>query len=264
MNVLIIGRGRVGLGLRRALSKSALSVSSAGRRIPQARIRAADVIVIAVPDHAIAGVSERIAANLRVDATVVHCAGARSRAELDACRAVGALTGVMHPLVSFPDTRTSPSLSGTTFTVNGDPRAVAACKRIASACGAYPVVAPTGDAAYHAAAALAANGAAALAYSSVSVLVRLGLTRRDAQRAVGGLIRTVGENVQRIGVPDALTGPIARGEPDTVSAHRAALRRVSRSVLPAYDAIVPVIVRCARASGLSRARAAEILRTLGR
>jgi predicted short-subunit dehydrogenase-like oxidoreductase (DUF2520 family) len=222
------------------------------------------VIVLSVPDHAIAGVSERIAANVSVDTIVVHCAGARSQTELDACRAAGALTGVMHPLVSFPDTRTSPTLAGTTFTINGDPRAVAACKRIASACGAYAVVAPTGDAAYHAAAALVANGSAALAYFSVSILVRLGFTRRDAQRAVGGLLRTVGENVQRIGVPDALTGPIARGEPDTVRAHRAALRRVSRSGLSAYDAIVPVIVRCARAAGLSRARAAEILSTLRR
>lgn len=264
MNVLIIGRGRVGRGLKRAISRSSLSVSSVGRTISPAKVRGADVIVIAVPDHAIGSVSERVAENVRVGTAVVHCAGARTRSELGACEAVGAETGVMHPLVSFPDTRANPSLVGTTFTIHGAPRAVAACKRIASACGAHPVIAPTGDPAYHAAAALAANGAAALAFASVSILERLGFAPRDAQRAVGGLLRTVGENVQRVGVPDALTGPIARGETDTVRVHRRALRRVSRGALWTYDAVVPVIVRCARASGLSRARTAEILRVLGR
>jgi predicted short-subunit dehydrogenase-like oxidoreductase (DUF2520 family) len=61
-------------------------------------------------------------------------------------------------------------------------------------------------------------------------------------------------------VPAALTGPIARGEPDAVDQHRKALRRVSRDALGAYDALVPVIVQCARAAGLSPARASKILR----
>ena len=75
---------------------------------------------------------------------------------------------------------------------------------------------------------------------------------------MGGLLQSVGENVQTLGVPDALTGPIARGEPATVRKHRQALGRVSRSALRAYDAVVPVIVQCARATGLSSSKAAEI------
>jgi predicted short-subunit dehydrogenase-like oxidoreductase (DUF2520 family) len=72
----------------------------------------------------------------------------------------------------------------------------------------------------------------------------------------------VGQNVQRLGVPDALTGPIARGEPDTIAAHRSALRKTKRSALRAYDAVGPVVVECARAAGLSKAKATAILRTL--
>jgi predicted short-subunit dehydrogenase-like oxidoreductase (DUF2520 family) len=170
----------------------------------------------------------------------------------------------MHPLVSFPSKRQSPSLRGTTFTVNGCRRAMTASRRIAKACGARVVVAQTGGAGYHAAAALVANGAAALAYVSVGLLERLGFERRAAERAIGGLLQSVGENVQGLGVPGALTGPIARGEAQSVAHHRAALRSMNLDALSTYDALVPVIVRCARAAGLEKAAASKILRTTKR
>ncbi|MGB5267309.1 MAG: hypothetical protein WBN30_12005, partial [Polyangiales bacterium] len=56
------------------------------------------------------------------------------------------------------------------------------------------------------------------------------------------------------------TGPIARGESEVVSNHRAALRDLSPDALAAYDSVVPIIVRCARAAGLGRTKASEILR----
>lgn len=264
MNVLIIGRGRVGNGLRRALDPTEHEIVAAGRRWTRAAVRAADVILITVPDDAIESVSERVATDVTPGATVLHCAGARGLGVLRACEARGAEVGVMHPLVSFPSKRSAPGLAGTTFTANGARGAISKSRQIASACGARVVVAQTGDPAYHAAAALAANGAAALAFVSVSVLERLGFGRRAAEHAVGGLLQTVGENVQRLGVPDALTGPIARGELETVVQHRAALARVSRTALSAYDAVVPVIVQCARTAGLARATARQILRAIER
>ncbi len=265
MNLLIIGRGRVGSGLRRTLKKSAaFEISSAGRKISPSAVRAADVLLLAVSDDAIEEVADAIAPNLKPKAIVLHCAGARSVNELRACAAQGAAVGVMHPLVSFPSRRSPPSLRGTSFIVRGDRAATTESGRIAAACGARAVVAQTSDPAYHAAAALAANGAAALAFASVSLLERLGFDKRVAERAIGGLLQSVGENVQRLGVPDALTGPIARGDAQTVEKHRSAVRRVSRDALSAYDALVPVIVRCARAAGLPKAKAARILRQVGR
>lgn len=265
MNVLIIGRGRVGNGLRRSLRKSPkVEVTGAGRSARPSAVRVADAVVLAVSDDGIETVSEQIAPHLKPKAVVVHCAGARSADELRACKARGAAVGVMHPLVSFPSAGSNPEMSGTTFTVSGSPAAVAASRRIASACRARVVVAQTADPAYHAAAALAANGAAALAFASVSVLERLGFEKRAAERAIGGLLQSVGENVQKLGVPDALTGPIARGEAEAVTKHRSALRRVSPSALAAYDAVVPVIVKCARAAGLPKAMATKILRSTKR
>ena len=265
MNVLIIGRGRVGNGLHRSLARSdTLEVAASGRRVSAAKLGAADVVVLAVSDDAIETVAIDVAPNLDKKTSVLHCVGARSLDLLAACRARGAAVGIMHPLVSFPSKRNHPSLDGTTFVVSGSKRAIAASRRIAEACGARVVVARSGDPSYHAAAALAANGTAALAFVSVGILERLGFEKRDAERAIGGLLQTVGQNVQTLGVPDALTGPIARGEVAAVSHHRRSLRRLSRPALQTYDALVPVIVRCARAAGLSNAKATTILESLNR
>lgn len=262
MNILLIGRGRVGKALRRALEASGQhSVLAVGRSWKRPSVQRAEAVVLAVPDDAIELVAERLAPDLRPGATVLHCAGARGVDELRACESRGAAVGIMHPLVSFPSTRSGPSLRGTTFTLSGSRRAIATGRRIARACGARVVVAQTGDARYHAAAALAANGAAALAFVSVGVLEGLGFDKRAAERAIGALLQSVGENVESLGVPGALTGPIARGETEAVVHHRKALRRVSRDALSAYDAVVPIIVKCAQASGLSRAQASKILRT---
>ena len=263
MNILLIGRGRVGRALGRALDASVQHrVVAVGRRWRASSVHGAEAVVLAVSDDSIELVAEKIAPDLQPGATVLHCAGARGVEELRACEARGAAVGIMHPLVSFPSTRSNPSLRGTTFTVNGSRRAIATGRRIARACGARVVVAQTGDARYHAAAALAANGAAALAFVSVGVLEGIGFDKRAAERAIGALLQSVGENVQSLGVPGALTGPIARGEAEAVAHHRKALRRVSRDALLAYDAVVPVIVKCARASGLSQANASKILRTI--
>lgn len=263
MNVLIVGKGRVGNGLRRAIGASdENTVRQVGRRWNRSAAAGAEIIIVAVSDDAIQAVAERLAPMIRPRTTVLHCAGARGLDVLEACAKRGAAVGVMHPMVSFPTTRAQPDMLGTTFTVHGTRAAVSGAKRVAAACGACAVVSTTGDPAYHAAAALAANGAVALAFASVSALERTGFDRRSAERAIGGLLVTVGQNIQKLGVPDALTGPVARGEAEVITRHRRALRRMPRGVLDAYDAILPSIVWCARAAGLSRAAARAIQGTL--
>ncbi len=259
MNIAILGRGRVGNALRRSLDHDAThDVTVVGRKLHLSALRDANVVILAVSDDAIQLVAERIATELKPGTTVLHCAGARSVNELDACAAHGANVGVMHPLVSFPSRRRHPNLEGKTFVVNGSPRAIAMSRRIGKACGARVIVSETADPIYHAAAALVANGAAALAFVAVGLLERLGVARTDAERSIGGLLESVGANVQSLGVPDALTGPVARGDLSTVDRHRRALRRVSRRALSAYDALLPVILQSAEAAGLPRRRADEI------
>jgi predicted short-subunit dehydrogenase-like oxidoreductase (DUF2520 family) len=261
MNVVIVGRGRVGSALSSQLKRDGThQIATTGREPNRKAIRTADVVILAVPDQAIESVASRIAAWLRSGATVLHCAGARGADELDACAAAGAEVGVMHPLVSFPSRRRRPGIEGTTFAVNGSPKAVAVSRRLAKACGARIITVETSNPVYHAGAALVANGAAALAFVSVGLFEGLGLARTDAEHAIGALLESVGRNVRSLGVPGALTGPIARGDASTVERHRRALRHASHRALSAYDAVLPVILSAAKAAGLSRARADDIKR----
>ena len=264
MKVAVIGRGRVGRALSRALIDGGEDVVSMGRKLRRDDLGAADVVVLAVPDGEIRGVSDRIAPELSSGATVLHCAGARSPEELEACAAKGAHVGVMHPRVSFASKQRHPSLSGKVFVAHGSGPAVAQSRRIAQACGARVVLGATTDASYHAAAALAANGAAALAFVAVGLLERLGMRRSQAASAVGGIIESVGQNVRQLGVPEALTGPVVRGDAATVRRHRKALERAGRRALSAYDAVLPLIIQTAEAAGLPRKQAAELRRIVPR
>lgn len=265
MNIVVIGRGKVGRGLARALNAAGVETRLArGRAKSRSAVRDADVVVLAVPDDAIVQVAGSIAPHLEPGAVVVHCAGARGTDELSLCETAGAEVGAMHPLVSFADARRTPDLQGTTFVIDGSPAAKRATRQLVRAMGARAVAAPVHGAAYHAAAALVANGAAALATAGVGVLEALGMGGRDAERAMGALLRTVAENVSEVGVPDALTGPVARGDDRTVTGHRRALGKVDRGARDAYDAVAPAILRCAIAAGLPKSRARAVRKAITR
>jgi len=168
----------------------------------------------------------------------------------------------MHPLVSFADPKRPPGLEGTSFVLQGERHAVKRAKAVAKLVGARAVVADVHGPTYHAVAALSANGAAALATVAVRVMTGLGLSRRASERAIGALLRTVGENVERVGVPNALSGPVIRGDAATVQRHRAALEAVDPEARRAYDAIAPAILDCARRAGLPDERASEVARMI--
>jgi len=222
VKTLVLGRGRVGTALAEALR--APRAADAGVRVRagagssprEEDLGWAEAVVLAIPDGALEGVAARIAGWLEPSAVALHCAGARTAEALGACRRRGCPVGVMHPLASFADAATPPSLAAIHVFIAGDPRAVDAARTLAAACGATPVVveapAQIPGPAYHAAAALVANGTAGLAYAGVETLLRLGVERREAEAALGALLRTVAGHIERLGLPAALTGPVVRGD----------------------------------------------------
>ncbi len=260
MKIVVVGKGRVGRGLSRAIRRAGGSVRLRDSRGDLGRIRG-DVFVLAVADGAIPEVASRLSPALRAGDVVLHCAGALDAEVLSTCRRTGAAVGVLHPLVSFPTADAIPELEGTTFVIDGGRRAVAAARKIAKLVGARPLVATVHGPAYHAAAALLANGSAALAAVAVELLNRLGVDQDDAEHAIGALLRTVADNIETIGVPDALTGPVARGDAATIRGHRAALR-AHRRARGAYEAVGPIILSVAREAGLSGARATAVKKAL--
>lgn len=264
MKTVVVGQGRVGRGLaKRARASGEGWRVVSGVRLTGRSVGDADLVILAVPDAEIAPVSRRIAPLLRRGASVLHCAGARSPEELAACRRAGAHVGAMHPLASFADPARPPALDETTFVVSGDRKAVAAARRVARAVGARVLNAPLHGPAYHALAALVAGGSVGFAHAVIPGLVGLGIERREAERAAAGLIGTVAQNIARIGLPGALTGPVVRGDAAAVAAHRRALEETSPSAAASYDAVAPLVLDCAISAGLDARDVARMRRALG-
>jgi predicted short-subunit dehydrogenase-like oxidoreductase (DUF2520 family) len=263
MKTVLVGRGRVGRGLHKlARIETGEWRLTSGHRPSKKLVAAADTVVLAVPDPHIRDVAARIAPWLRRGACVLHCAGSRTAVELEACARAGARTGAMHPLASFADPARPPNLHGAFFVSSGDARAVKAARNIARAVGATVLALPLHGPAYHALAAMIAGGTVGFVYATIPALQDMGLGRRDAERAAGSLVRTVAENIIRIGLPKALTGPVIRGDAATVAAHRNSLSDLSEDVAAAYDAVAPLVLECAIAAGLSKADTRRIRKVL--
>ena len=262
MNVCIVGRGKVGRTLQRALRRVDVACTLLpGTRLERA-LPTARVYLLAVPAAATTPVAARLATSLPSTTRVLHLAGARGLQELGVLAAGGHAVGVMHPLVSFADARAEHAIAGSTFTCYGDRAAVASARQLTRRLGARHVVIPAPDAAYHAAAALVANGAAALAHFGAQILTPLGFTQREAEHALSGLLTSVARNVAQVGVPTALTGPVVRGDVHAVVRHLDALAQRDRKLAAAYAALQPIVVESARAAGLDARRAGRILRAV--
>ncbi len=248
MRVAIIGRGKVGRAFSRALaSYTPLAV---GRKLP-ARLDV-ELVLLAVPDGQIA----RVAEHLDFSGCVLHTAGSRGTEELASLRARGASVGVLHPMISFASVRHPPSLHGATFTLYGDRRATQAGRKLARVLGARALVLPSAPGpSYHAAAALLANGAAALAAHASAMLASF--PRRERERALAGLLASVATNIDKVGLPEALTGPVVRGDVEAVRRH---LNALPRDQARAYAAVLPLIVDTAREAGLEARTARALLR----
>jgi predicted short-subunit dehydrogenase-like oxidoreductase (DUF2520 family) len=103
--------------------------------------------------------------------------------------------------------------------------------------------------AYHAAAGLVANGAAALAAVGAELLVRANVPRGIAPALLGPLLRSVADNVEALGFPDALTGPVRRGDAAGLEKHLAALRAKLPGAVALYIASAEAQLPLARAIG---------------
>lgn len=247
MRVAIFGRGKVGSALARQLRAAQVELSTHSGRAQLRRAPRADVLILAVPDGQIAALSERLAPHVTRRSVVLHCAGARGPDELAACAARGAAVAGFHPLLSFASRGSAAPLSGAAFVTHGDARAIRVARRLSRALGARCVVRPVLGPAYHAAAALVANGGAALAFAGLQILLELGLSQAEAEGALASLLQSVAFNVRSVGLPAALTGPVVRRDEATVAAHRAALRALLPRAEKSYAALQPLIRDCAEA-----------------
>ena len=260
MKVFILGGGKVGRGLASALRKSGrheVALRPARKGIPKKPVDA-DVIVLAVRDRDITPLAQALAdASLVSKRSVcVHVAGALDASPLAPLRVVCAGVAQMHPMISFASTKYCPTLAGGHVHVRGDELAVARASSLARSIGMTPRSFDALDTiAYHAAAGLVANGAAALAALGAQLLVRAGVSDDVAPQMLGPLLRSVADNVAVLGFPDALTGPVRRGELAGLKRHIETLRAKLPSAVPLYIASAAAQLPLARALGDAPAKA---------
>lgn len=278
----IVGAGPVGTALGVAISRAgwpvaAVSSRDAGRRErfralvpgsrsfadPAALLEEAELVILAVPDDAIAAV----AASMRLYSgqAMVHTSGLLGVEVLQPALSAGSQIGAFHPLVSFTADveRSVSAIRGATIALEGDDRLVGLLADLAEALGAVPVRLPAGTKpAYHAAAVMASGGLVALLDAIVTLGAVAGLDERGALAVYGRLIDQTLANATSGGVAAALTGPIARGDVGTVEAHIEALRQFAPDLLELYAAMARRELKLAEQRGslapaeLDRVRAA--------
>ncbi len=223
--IAIVGAGRVGRALTAALSHAdgPFGRGFDGRGAGGSRY---DVVVLAVPDSEIA----TAAAAVGPGPIVGHCAGAVGLDALAPHEAFG-----LHPLMTV--TGEGASFRGAAAAVAGTTaRALATARRLADALGMRSVeIADEARSAYHAAASMASNFLVTLEAAAETVMAT---ASGDSARALlGPLVRATVENWITLGPERALTGPIARGDEETVARQRAAVARTAPQLLGLFDTL---------------------------
>ena len=232
--VAIVGAGRLGTALTRALHESGVPVTGPHSRGFDGT--GAGVVLLCVPDDAIAVAAAAVTAP---GALLGHCSGA-SRLDV-----LGDHEGFsLHPLMTV--TRDGADFRGVTAAVAGrTPRALAAATALADALGLRAVQVEESDrAAYHAAAAIASNFLITLQDAAAELMATVGLDRA----VLLPLARAALDNWGKDG-PAALTGPVARGDNRTVELHREAVTERTPDLLGLFDALVTATERLAGRAG---------------
>ncbi len=252
--IVMIGRGRVGRSLAAAAESAGIPARLAATDDAAEASAGATAVLLCVPDEAIGPTCEAVAGAEPLPALVGHVSGAGTLVALEPAFAAGAATFSLHPLQTFPDGATA--VEGTPAAVAGsDDDAASFARSLGESLGMRPFDVPEEQrAAYHAAACMASNFLVALQEASVELLARAGVGDPDGQEArelLAPLVLRTAANWAERG-PDALTGPIARGDRATVERHRAALAELSPELLDAYEALA------AHTEAISSGRSKEV------
>jgi predicted short-subunit dehydrogenase-like oxidoreductase (DUF2520 family) len=276
----IVGAGRAGGALARALATVGWPVVAVASRTPAsaARLAAAltgasavagpqevadraDLVFLTVPDAAIGPVAASVA--WRPSQAVVHTSGVDSLAPLAPARQAGALAGSLHPLQTFAPSPAADPLApfaGITCALEGDAALLPRLEAVVAALGARPLRLPAeAKPLYHAAAVVASNYLVTLLHLAAELWDAFGVDERTAISALLPLVQGAVDNVAAHGPRRALTGPIARGDVATVEKHLSAIARARPEALAPYRALALATLALARSAGSLSPEAAAAL-----
>ena len=276
----VVGAGRVGAVLAAALRASGHDVVAAAgdsdasrrriatllpgveRRKPTAASRESDLLLLTVPDDMLSNVVTMLAASgaIREGQYVAHTSGRHGLAVLEPARSLGAHVLALHPAMTFTGTEVDlPRLVGCSFGVTAaDPDAVALAQRLVEDLdGALVWVPEDRRTLYHAGLAHGANHLVTLVTQAMELVRESGAA--DPAATLRPLLTAALENALTMG-DDALTGPIVRGDVETVRAHLQSIAATRPGTLPSYVALARATANTAVLDGrLLPIRAAKLI-----
>jgi predicted short-subunit dehydrogenase-like oxidoreductase (DUF2520 family) len=276
-----IGAGTTGTALAVRLSQkgcpvvavSSRTLSSAqelARLVPNCRVchtaqevaEAAELIFITTPDDVIAQVCGEVQWHERQ--SIVHCSGAHSLDILEPARKFGAAVGSFHPLQTFADVdQAIENLPGSTFALEAEEPLLSMLKELTSLLNGNWVELKPGDKVlYHTAAVFACNYLVTLVKLALDLWLNFGVSSKEATRALLPLLEGTINNIENIGLPNCLTGPVARGDLGTIERHLSALEANSSSLLTTYKELGLQTIPIALAKGKIDEQKAEEMKAL--
>ena len=223
----VIARSR-GASLRKAqilakqVRRRALTDASTGL----AGLRA-DLIWFCVPDAEIARAASSLAGKLEWKGKIaLHSSGALCSDELATLRLRGAYIASVHPLMTFVR-GSRPSLDGVAFALEGDVPAVRMARRVVEDLGGHSYQSRKNDkAAYHAWVMFASPLFTTLMATTEQVAALAGVNRREAKRRMIPILQQTLANYAALDAAGAFSGPIVRGDVETVNRHLRVLRKM--------------------------------------
>lgn len=278
--VAVIGPGRLGTVLARALaSAGGRVVAVAGRgtaaldrfvaAVPTARpgsapqaVATADLVLLTVSDDALPGVARSLAVAdaVRPGGRWIHTSGRYGAAVLRPLALAGGRVAACHPAQTFATPDDGDALTGCAWAVTAAAGDVGWAGAFVRAVGGTPVeVDEAARVRYHAGLAIGANGTAAVVSLARDLLRSAGIAAPE--RFLSDLVERSAGNAARDGAA-ALTGPVRRGDVDTVRAHLDDLATTWPEAVPAYRALSRLALSYAARAGLDPARVAAVRRIL--
>jgi predicted short-subunit dehydrogenase-like oxidoreductase (DUF2520 family) len=278
--IAIIGAGVVGTAMGYLLKENGYSIVGIGSRTLESAKRAkeligegeattalgatakkAEIVFITTSDSAIENVCIKIAreGGFNPGAIVFHMSGALSSEILRSARDVGANIASLHPLQSLADVKEAVvNIPGSYFCIEGDDVALSMAQKIVHTLrGKEITIKADKKPLYHAGASVVSNFLVATVSFGLELFEAAGIDKEDSLNTLIPLIHGTMRNIETIGIPSALTGPISRGDTGVVEDHLRVISKERPELLRLYAELGRQTVKVALEKGTIKENDAE-------
>ncbi|HHY40933.1 MAG TPA: DUF2520 domain-containing protein [Syntrophaceticus sp.] len=282
LEIGFVGAGKVGSALAILLQRAGYRIAGVASRTAESANRLAarlncpvlskedvakrsEALFITTSDDAIASVAQEIAEKkgFHPEQIVLHMSGAHTAQLLEPAAEKGAITISVHPIQSFASVEQAIELiPGTYFSIEGDVRGYSFAQEMVEKLGGkHFKLDSNSKVLYHAAACVASNYLVGLLKTALDLLAAAGVPEEVRLPAFLPLVEGTLKNIKKLGIPQALTGPISRGDRGTLEKHLDAMKELPE-LLSVYRTLGLVTVEAALQKGTINEKQAASIRSL--